>query len=95
MKRNGILSRSGRRTRFRDMTVSARVGVGFGIALGLVVLLALVGLGWFYAVSRDIGAFSGRADLSQVAADADVSLRDLEVAVRDQVPLVPHFQVSW
>lgn len=85
MKRNGILSRSGRRTRFRDMTVSARVGTGFGIALGLVVLLALVGLGWFYAVSRDIGAFSGRADLSQAAADADVSLRDLEVAVRDHL----------
>ncbi|WP_455171126.1 sensor histidine kinase [Azospirillum largimobile] len=67
------------------MTVSARVGTGFGIALGLVVLLALVGLGWFYAVSRDIGAFSGRADLSQAAADADVSLRDLEVAVRDHL----------
>ena len=85
MKRNGILSRSGRRTRFRDMTVSARVSAGFGIALGLVALLALVGLGWFYAVSRDIGAFSGRADLSQAAADADVSLRDLEVAVRDHL----------
>ncbi|MFP5517048.1 MAG: histidine kinase, partial [Alphaproteobacteria bacterium] len=85
MKRNGILSRSGRRTRFRDLTVSARVSAGFGIALGLVVLLALVGLGWFYAVSRDIGAFSGRADLSQAAADADVSLRDLEVAVRDHL----------
>ena len=85
MKRNGILSRSGRRTRFRDMTVSARVSTGFGIALGLVALLALVGLGWFYAVSRDIGAFSGRADLSQAAADADVSLRDLEVAVRDHL----------
>lgn len=85
MKRNGILSRSGRRTRFRDMTVSARVGTGFGIALGLVVLLALVGFGWFHAVSRDIGAFSGRADLSQAAADADVSLRDLEVAVRDHL----------
>ncbi len=85
MKRNGILSRSGRRTRFRDMTVSARVSTGFGIALGLVVLLALVGLGWFYAAQRDIGAFSGRADLSQAAADADVSLRDLEVAVRDHL----------
>ncbi len=85
MKRNGILSRSGRRTRFRDMTVSARVSTGFGIALGLVALLALVGLGWFYAVSRDIGTFSGRADLSQAAADADVSLRDLEVAVRDHL----------
>ncbi|KAA0580949.1 HAMP domain-containing protein [Azospirillum sp. B21] len=85
MKRNGILSRSDRRTRFRDMTVSARVSTGFGIALGLVALLALVGLGWFYAVSRDIGAFSGRADLSQAAADADVSLRDLEVAVRDHL----------
>ncbi|WP_236783712.1 sensor histidine kinase [Azospirillum humicireducens] len=67
------------------MTVSARISTGFGIALGLVVLLALVGLGWFYAVSRDIGAFSGRADLSQAAADADVSLRDLEVAVRDHL----------
>ena len=85
MKRNGILSRSGRRTRFRDMTVSARVSTGFGVALGLVALLALVGLGWFHAVSRDIDAFSGRADLSQAAADADVSLRDLEVAVRDHL----------
>ncbi|ALG69680.1 histidine kinase [Azospirillum thiophilum] len=85
MKRNGILSRSGRRTRFRDMTVSARISAGFGIALGLVILLALVGLGWFHTVSRDIDAFSGRADLSQAAADADVSLRDLEVAVRDHL----------
>ncbi|WP_247872089.1 HAMP domain-containing sensor histidine kinase [Azospirillum sp. TSO35-2] len=67
------------------MTVSARVTAGFGVALALVVLLGVVGLGWFYAVSRDVGAFSGRADLSQAAADADVSLRDLEVAVRDHL----------
>ncbi|MBP2298196.1 sensor histidine kinase [Azospirillum picis] len=67
------------------MSLSVRVSAGFGVALALVAVLALVGLGWFGAVSRDIGAFSGRADLSQAAADADVSLRDLEVAVRDHL----------
>jgi len=85
VKRSGILSRSGGLPRFRAMTVASRISVGFGVALALVLALTIVGLGWFYAVSRDVGAFSNSADISQTAADADIALRDLEVSVRDHL----------
>ena len=85
MKRSGILSRTGGLPRFREMSVAARLSAGFGVVLALVLVLTVVGLGWIYAVTRDVGAFSSSADISQVAADADVGLRDLEVAVRDHL----------
>jgi signal transduction histidine kinase/CHASE3 domain sensor protein len=85
VKRSGILSRSGGLPRFRAMTVASRISVGFGVALALVLALTLVGLGWFYAVSRDVGVFSNSANMSQTAADADIALRDLEVSVRDHL----------
>lgn len=85
MKRSGILSRSGGLPRFREMTVAARITAGFGVVLALVLVLAMVGLGWFHAVTRDVGAFSNSADMSQAAADADIGFRDLEVAVRDHL----------
>lgn len=65
--------------------MASRLSVGFGVALALVLVLAVVGLGWFYAISRDVGAFSNSADIAQTAADADIALRDLEVSVRDHL----------
>ncbi len=85
MKRSGILSRSGGPPRTRATTVASRMSVGFAVAFGLVLILALVGLGWFYAISRDVGAFSNSATMAQTAADADIALRDLEVSVRDHL----------
>ncbi len=85
MKRSGILSRTGGLPQFREMTVSARISAGFAVVLALVLVLTMVGLGWFYAVTRDIGSFSNGADMSQAAADADIGFRDLEVAVRDHL----------
>lgn len=79
MKRSGILPR------FNDLTVGARVGLGFGVALALVCLLALAGLYALDGVSRDVGTFSAASDLSQTAADADIGMRDLEVMVRDHL----------
>jgi len=85
VKRSGILSRSGGLPRFREMTVSARITTGFAVVLALVLVLTMVGLGWLYAVTRDVGAFSNSADISQAAADADIGFRDLEVSVRDHL----------
>ncbi|WP_245986583.1 ATP-binding protein [Azospirillum thermophilum] len=71
--------------RFNDLSVARRISVGFGVALALVVLVMLIGLGWMYALSRDIGSYSATADLGQIAAEADIGLRDLEVSIRDHL----------
>ncbi|MBP2294084.1 ATP-binding protein [Azospirillum rugosum] len=71
--------------RLRDLPVGTRVGLGFGVAFALVVALALVGVASLYGVSRSVGGFSVYADASQAAADLDIGLRDLEVAVRDHL----------
>ncbi|MBP2227097.1 signal transduction histidine kinase [Azospirillum agricola] len=65
--------------------MAGRISVGFAAALALVLVLTMVGLGWLYAVTRDVGAFSSSADMSQAAADADIAFRDLEVSVRDHL----------
>ncbi|MCW2236094.1 sensor histidine kinase [Azospirillum canadense] len=71
--------------RLRDLPVGTRVGLGFGVAFALVVVLALVGVASLYGVSRSVSGFSVYADASQAAADLDIGLRDLEVAVRDHL----------
>ena len=71
--------------RWRDLTIGARVGLGFGVAFALVVALALTGAASLYGVSRAVGGFTAYADASQAAADLDIGLRDLEVAVRDHL----------
>lgn len=88
MKRYGILPRPGklprlRDLRLRDLRVATRLALGFGVALALVGLLTVVGVVSLFAVTRDVGTFSRYADASQAAADMDIGLRDLEVAVRD------------
>lgn len=101
MKRNGTLPRFGapprlgpdlggaaaRRAlaRWRDLPVGTRVGLGFGVAFASVMLLALIGVASLYGVSREVGGFAAYADVSQAAADLDIGLRDLEVAVRDHL----------
>ncbi|NUB17454.1 histidine kinase, partial [Azospirillum brasilense] len=71
--------------RLDELTLAARVGLGFGVVLALVLLLALIGVAALYGVSREVGTFSGYADASQTAADLDIGLRDLEVSVRDHL----------
>ena len=71
--------------RLDELTLAARVALGFGVVLGLVLLLALIGAASLYGVSREVGSFSAYADTSQTAADLDIGLRDLEVSVRDHL----------
>ena len=101
MKRNGTLSGTGEspllgsgfrgvpRLRnlphLRNLTIAGWIGLGFGVAGALVVLLALIGVVSLYGVTREVGTFSTYADASQAAADLDIGLRDLEVAVRDHL----------
>ena len=91
MKRHGTLPRLGDLPRLRDlhrlrdMKVATRISLGFGIAFALVFLLAVIGLVSLYGVTREVGTFSSYADASQGAADMDIGLRDLEVAVRDHL----------
>ncbi|WP_448207700.1 sensor histidine kinase [Azospirillum sp. sgz302134] len=97
MKRNGTLPRFGELprlsgvtrlgdlSRLRDLTIATRIGLGFGIAFALVLLVALIGVVSLYGVTREVGTFSSYADASQAAADLDIGLRDLEVAVRDHL----------
>ncbi len=91
MTPNGLLPRFGglpcprALRRLRDLTMTARLGLGFGIAAALVALFALIGLAALYGMTREVGAFSAYADIAQDAADVDIGLRDLEVAVRDHL----------
>lgn len=75
----------GLRARLNDLSVTARIALGFLLALAMVLVLALTGVATLYGVSRDVGSFSRTADLSQSAAEIDVALRGLEVAVRDHL----------
>ncbi|WP_431855892.1 sensor histidine kinase [Azospirillum sp.] len=73
-------------TRFRalrDLKVATRITLGFGIAFGLVLVLAALGLLSLRAVTQNVGTYSASAGAAQIAADVDIGMRDLEVAVRD------------
>lgn len=75
----------GLRARLNDLSVTARIALGFLLALAMVLLLALTGVATLYGVNREVGSFSRTADLSSGAAGIDVGLRELEVAVRDHL----------
>ncbi|MGQ9371459.1 ATP-binding protein [Azospirillum sp. ST 5-10] len=79
MKRFGPLPRLG------EMTVATRIVVGFGAAFLLVAALALVGLSSLYGITREVDGFSASAGTARTAADVDIGLRDLTVAVRDHL----------
>lgn len=86
MKRYGGMPRlSDLRERLNNLTVTGRIGLGFAIATALVLVLALVGVGALLGVTRDVRVFSTTSDASQMAADVDIGLRNLEVAVRDHL----------
>lgn len=86
MKRNGALLRLlAIRSWFNNLRLASRLLVGFGIAVTVILALALLGAATLYAVNRDVGVFSTTADASQTAADIDIGLRSLEVAVRDHL----------
>ncbi|WP_247878151.1 ATP-binding protein [Azospirillum sp. TSO22-1] len=73
-------------TRFRalrDLKVATRITLGFGIAFGLLLVLAVIGLLSLRAVTQNVGTYSASAGAAQIAADVDIGMRDLEVAVRD------------
>ncbi|HYH40311.1 MAG TPA: HAMP domain-containing sensor histidine kinase [Azospirillum sp.] len=75
-------------TRFRalrDLKVATRITLGFGIAFGLVLVLAAIGLLSLRAVTQNVGTYSASAGAAQIAADVDIGMRDLEVAVRDHL----------
>lgn len=71
--------------RFNDLKLATRISIGFGIAGTLVMVLALIGVGALYGVTRDVDVFSATSDASQAAADVDIGVRSLEVAVRDHL----------
>lgn len=75
-------------TRFRalrDLKVATRISIGFGIAFGLVFVLAAVGLLALRVVTENVGTYSASTGAAQIAADVDIGMRDLEVAVRDHL----------
>lgn len=86
VKRNGALLRLlAIRSWFNNLRLASRLLVGFGIAVTVILALALLGTATLYAVNRDVGVFSATADASQTAADIDIGLRSLEIAVRDHL----------
>lgn len=96
MKRSGLQSHPGSQPRisllrrfdprrFNRLGVVQRLLVVFAIVLGLGLVLAVTGLGWFRAIDRDVGRLAASSDIAQTVAEADIGLRDLEVSVRDHL----------
>lgn len=96
MKRSGLQSHPGSQPRisllrrfdprrFNRLGVVQRLVIAFAVVLGLGLVLALTGLGWFRAIDRDVGRLAASSDIAQTVAEADIGLRDLEVSVRDHL----------
>jgi signal transduction histidine kinase len=81
------VNRFGALSRLSDLKVATRISIGFGIAFGLVLVLAVVGLLSLRGVTQEVGTYSASTGAAQVAADVDIGMRDLEVAVRDHLAM--------
>ncbi|WP_448188717.1 sensor histidine kinase [Azospirillum sp. sgz301742] len=79
------MNRFGALSRLSDLKVATRISIGFGIAFGLVLVLAVAGLLSLRDVTQNVGTYSASTGAAQIAADVDIGMRDLEVAVRDHL----------
>jgi signal transduction histidine kinase len=73
------------RRRYEDLTLGRRLAVSFGVVLALVAALALAGLVFMQSVLLGVDGFSRRADLGAAAAELEIGMRSLEIAVRDHL----------
>lgn len=73
------------RRRYEDLTLGRRLAVSFAVVLGLVAVLALAGLVFMQSVLLGVDGFSRRADLAAAAAELEIGMRSLEIAVRDHL----------
>lgn len=79
------MNRFGALSRLSDLRVATRIAIGFGIAFALVLAIAGIGLLSLNGVVRSVGTYSASSEALQSAADVDIGMRDLEVAVRDHL----------
>ncbi|HYG89970.1 MAG TPA: ATP-binding protein [Azospirillum sp.] len=79
------MNRFGALSRLSDLKVATRISIGFGIAFALVLAFAVIGLVSLNGVTQNVGTYSASTDALQIAADVDIGMRDLEVAVRDHL----------
>jgi signal transduction histidine kinase len=73
------------RRRYEDLTLGRRLAVSFAVVLALVAALALAGLVFMQSVLLGVDGFSRRADLGAAAAELEIGMRSLEIAVRDHL----------
>lgn len=71
--------------RYQGLTLGARLGFGFAAAFIAVVVAAAAGLAFMQAVLLGMENFSRRADLTAAAAELEIGLSNLEIAVRDHL----------
>ncbi len=79
------MNRFGALSRLSDLKVATRISIGFGVTFGLVLVLAMIGLLSLRGVTQQVGTYSASTGAAQTAADVDIGMRDLEVAVRDHL----------
>lgn len=73
------------RRRFADLKIGGRLALGFAASFALALGLGLAALLFMQAVLSGVDGFSRRSELTGAAAELDISLRRLEIAVRDQL----------
>lgn len=71
--------------RYRNMRLGARLALGFVGAFAVVGVLAASGLFFVWATLAGVESFSRRADLTAAAAELEIGLSNLEIAVRDHL----------
>lgn len=87
MKRNGTLPRfdgsAGQRRipRLHDLSIGTRILAGFGVAIAILFLFALVGLFSQYGLTRDVEALARLNIVARTATDVDLQLRKVDITV--------------
>lgn len=67
------------------LPLTGRLAVSFAAVGAMIVLLAFAGWGFLQATLSGVDGFSRRAELAAAAAELEIGLRNLEIAVRDHV----------
>ena len=82
-RRRGIMAEW--RRRYRNLRLGGRLALSFAAVGAMVLLLAFVGWGFLQATLSGIDGFSRRAEIAAAAAELEIGLRNLEIAVRDHM----------
>lgn len=73
------------RRRYDNLRLAGRLALSFAAVGAMILLLAFAGWGFLQATLLGVDGFSRRAELAAAAAELEIGLRNLEIAVRDHM----------